>query len=209
MSNLISKLLKFYGPSLKGVELETLGLRLPRSAKHILYDDGFVNSIDARMKRLKRRYSDPAESKAESEAESKEDTSTAGMHYQAPVKVITKGNIGNWKVTLKTSATVNHIFYEMPEYKDEAFNEMVAIAVRAHEETHIAQTWGALGRLEKLIRKEQDKKIDLRGIDDDEVIAEVGAIYALRKNGYSMDDVERLSPISLPYFSEALALYQD
>ncbi len=204
MSNLISRLLKFYGPSLKGVELEILGLKLPRSAKHILRDDGFVNSVDAYLKRLKRRYNDSAEYEA--------DVSIDGMHYNASGKMITKGNIGDWKVTIETPVIVHHIFYEMPEYKDETMNEMTIISGRAHEETHVAHTWGggALSKLEKLIRKEQDKRINLRSIGDREIVAQVGAIYALMKNGYSLDDIERYSEdFAMSGFKEALALYQD
>ncbi len=143
-------------------------------------------------------------------AKDEENTSTVGMHYKVPVKMRTKGNIGNWKMTLETSVTIHHIFYEKRKYNDEAFNEMVAISVRAHEETHVVELWGALGRLEKQILREQNKRIPLRDISDEEVIADVGAIYALVKNGYSIDDIESFSKRFLMQdFKEALELYRD
>lgn len=133
-----------------------------------------------------------------------------GRHYEVPLTVTTEGYIGNWTVEIKTKPVAHHIFYEVPRHANEVYNEMTRVFMRAHEETHVAHAWGALGRLEKKIRKEQKKRIPFWAISDGELVAQVGAVYALVKNGYSMDDIERFSDkFTMAGFPEALELYQN
>lgn len=206
MKHILSKLLEFYGPSIRSAELEVLGLKLPRTFKHVFYDDGFVDSVDDRTNWLMHLYN----VHAEPEKEASTDAAIRGKHYELPVTVTTEGEVGNWMMAIETKAVVHHIFYEPPRHDDEMYNDMSRILLRAHEETHVVHGWGALSRLEKKIRREQKKRIDLRAIDDIEVIAQVGAIYALVKNGYSTDDIERFSKrFIMAGFREALELYRD
>lgn len=66
------------------------------------------------------------------------------------------------------------------------------IYVRAHEETHALDILGGLELLEKELRDEQKVKINFKKINDEEVRADIGAIYALYKNNYSDSDFHLL-----------------
>lgn len=65
MKAILLKLLELYLPSIKGVTLETLDLKLPRTLKHIFYDDGFVDSVDDRTAWLAYKYEDPGQHEKE------------------------------------------------------------------------------------------------------------------------------------------------
>jgi len=67
----------------------------------------------------------------------------------------------------------HHIFYlKQPR-------ETGNIRIRAHEETHVLDHLGRLDILEEKLLKEQRIKINFREIDEKEVKAELGSLYAL------------------------------
>ncbi len=72
----------------------------------------------------------------------------------------------------------SHIFYL------KYWSRPADIRLRAHEETHALRFFGQLDVLSDRLLQEQRVRIDLGGIDESEVIAELGALYALNSRGF-------------------------
>jgi hypothetical protein len=89
------------------------------------------------------------------------------------------------------------------------------IHLRAHEETHALDKFGRLDLLAKLILLEQGVNINFLELGDEEgfrdseidreVRAELGAIYALKKRGFGLDEFKGTN---LGYFDIARKYYE-
>ncbi len=140
--------------------LKALGIWVPTFPFCAYHDDGYVNSMVAHAKSLSMKYGIFVNPDMASKA--------AGM-------IVEGGGI------LRTNY---HIFYL--NKGDREFD----IRNRAHEETHFLEMRGFLNKLERRLLEEQGARINFSSItvdDDDvggkEVIAHIGGIYALVKNG--------------------------
>ena len=82
-------------------------------------------------------------------------------------------------------------------------------AIRAHEETHFLDRYGKLGILEKRM-KNKGKNISFHSIEDREVRANIGCLYALDVQGRICEDNEvdedRISLGSLRKFTQDYSL---
>ena len=87
---------------------------------------------------------------------------------------------------IKSGRYINHHIAYTP-----STNKAKELRFRAHEETHFLDDSGNISLLEEALMK-QGVTIDLREISNKEVVAEIGAIYALKKNNYCL----------LPFFLE-------
>ena len=79
-----------------------------------------------------------------------------------------------------------HIFYIKQSTEKEN------ILVRAHEETHALFAFKGLDALAERLLEEQRIKINFKEIDEEEVIANLGSLYALHARGISQSEIELL-----------------
>lgn len=84
-------------------------------------------------------------------------------------------------------------------------NKIKELHIRAHEETHVLHQFGLLNHLEKLFKDNLSININLQNIKDGEVIADLGAIYTLLRNNYSLDEAQKYAE---EYFTEAREIYE-
>ncbi|MCK5449400.1 hypothetical protein KAI32_00885 [Candidatus Pacearchaeota archaeon] len=83
--------------------------------------------------------------------------------------------------------------YAIGKYYEEGFNLHIFylerstkksdIQNRSHEETHVLDYLGQLDALTDRLFEEQGVKINLKEVDDKEVIAQLGSLYALNARG--------------------------
>jgi hypothetical protein len=72
----------------------------------------------------------------------------------------------------------SHIFYfQRPTRASDVQN-------RSHEETHVLEHIGQLDALTDRLSEEQNVKINLKDVDDEEVRAQLGSLYALNARGF-------------------------
>ena len=114
------------------------------------HDDGFVESIMEHSKELSKFY---------------------GYSNEYCDKILSRGNIIGAHYLV---AGHHHIFYLKP------FTNTETIRIRAHEETHVPDSVGKIGILEERLFEEQGVKINFLEIEEKEIKAELGALYALR-----------------------------
>jgi len=141
--------------------LEVLGLKVPLGLFHVYHDDGFVDSIQGHIEALAKKYDEWG-------------WSFAGNHV-----------IGRYELHNTFFGGNHHIFY-----LDTSF-EAVNIGIRAHEETEVLRERKRLGYLADKILAEQGARINFKEIENPEVIAEIGAIYALLSRGISLEEYEK------------------
>ena len=79
-----------------------------------------------------------------------------------------------------------HIFYVKQS------TETKNIFVRANEETHALDIFNQLDALAEKLLKEQRIKINFKEIDEDEVRATLGSLYALHARGIPQSEIESL-----------------
>ena len=79
-----------------------------------------------------------------------------------------------------------HIFYIKQS------KETGNILIRAHEETHALDEFEKLDALAERLLEEQRVKINFKEIDEKEVIAHLGSLYALHARGISQSKIELL-----------------
>jgi len=79
-----------------------------------------------------------------------------------------------------------HIFYIKQSIETEN------ILVRAHEETHALDIFNQLDALAERLLEEQRIKINFKEIDESEVIANLGSLYALYARGIPQSEIEWL-----------------
>jgi len=119
------------------------------------HDDGFVKSIIEHSRELDNFY---------------------GYDHKNSDKILSQGNIVGAHYHGRNH---HHIFYLKPSTNTET------VRIRAHEETHVLNSVGKIGILEERLSEEQGVKINLLEIDEKEIKAELGALYALSSRGIS------------------------
>ena len=152
--------------------LEILGITVPMGiAKY--YDDGFVESILKHTLELNKKYNI-----SDSDYNIKLEEGVKGMCYSS--------------IGINHYAMSHHIFYVKQPI------EPGNILVRAHEESHVAThsyKRKGLDVLAKRLLKKQRVKINLKEIDENEVIANLGSLYALHARGIPQWEIELLYTI--------------
>jgi hypothetical protein len=144
--------------------LKILNIELPIGANKY-HDDGFVKSMPMHEKKLNRHYGFFAHQR-----EAEKNIGLCASYFKG------KG-ISNFYPVVDH----HHIFYLKQS------NDVLDILLRAHEETHALDKLGGLDILSEKLLQEQRVKINFKQIDEEEVRAELGAMYALnsRKNSVS------------------------
>lgn len=162
---------RYQGASLPAIpaqqlEFRALGIRVA-SKSQIFHDDGYVTNIDQHSRDVAMKYlRDPAKVDA---LLSTLDLNPQSRHLQ---------------FIRNDGITIHHTFYKQHPQPD------VNIWRRGHEETHALHAAGELRLLDQALR-EHGIPIDLKAAydheksshDDRELVAEVGAIFALYKAG--------------------------
>lgn len=97
--------------------------------------------------------------------------------------------------------TEYHIFYI--DHRHEPTN----LFMRAHEETHVLYELGRLDILADRLLAGQGVRISFDEIDEEEVIAELGGIYALGRAGLRPGSIMRRHKTGR-YFGRAMRLYE-
>tara|TARA_Y100000310_G_scaffold276920_1_gene294415 strand:+ start:610 stop:1128 length:519 start_codon:yes stop_codon:yes gene_type:complete len=125
------------------------------SEGHYFYDKGYVNSISDATMEINALYGFD-----NSDYNNDADKDVIGRHCQ------------------------RLLFDHYIIYLDQ-FYAMDNIRLRAHEETHALEGMGQLDVLTDRLLEEQNVKINFKEIDDGEIRAELGALYALHARGIS------------------------
>ncbi len=171
-------------------ELEILGLTVPTPLLHVYHDDGFVDSVVEHVKKLDKKYRIQT-------LDIVVDNLTKLYRKYIPEPITlerlereTQGKINDFRIRESDNVAgsewrglyvkfvdllkVHHyIFYRKDNFLP------IEVRVRAHEETHVLEYFKGLDLLSDKILKEQNVKINFRQIDDKEVRADIGSIYAL------------------------------
>lgn len=118
-----------------------------------------------------------------------------------------------------------YIYYLDPHITDITNNDKIlseysTIITRSHEETHAAQYFGKIAYLSEALIEKQKIKINLENIEDEEIIARIGVIYALKKlqtekhpyiDKYILEnfteDIIQIKSESNTLFNQALQIY--
>ena len=103
-------------------------------------------------------------------------------------------SIGRHLIRRKRKTVHYHIFYE-------DIGPVSNAHVREHEETHFLDSIHKLETLEKKILKEANIRIKFRKIEDKEIIAFIGGIYAVLKSGHTIEMLQEI--YNIPLLKEA------
>ncbi|OIO61991.1 hypothetical protein COY26_00440 [Candidatus Woesearchaeota archaeon CG_4_10_14_0_2_um_filter_33_10] len=146
--------------------LKILGITLPIGHIDKYHDDGFVESILKHSLKLNKKYG-----KTNSDCDIKACKRAVGTSY---------------RVCINHRIFYYHIFYVKQPI------ESANIFVRAHEETHALNAFEQLDTLAEKLLEEQRVKINFKEIDESEVIANLGSLYALYARGIPQSEIEWL-----------------
>jgi len=130
--------------------LKILGIRVPLGPFDGFYDDGFVKSLNDYSLFLDSFY----------------ESNNAGDEPDKEVR----GRYAVYNTPLKRNY---HIYYLKSDF------EPLDMMVRAHEETHALDGLGRLDLLSEKMLREQRVRADFLEIEDKEIIAGLGSIYAM------------------------------
>ena len=162
--------------------LKALGIWVPTFPFCAYHDDGYVSSIRAHAEMLSRKYGKPIDINTGCKA--------SGMTFTG-------------EGVLRTHY---HIFYLNKK------DRILDVMVRGHEETHFLELHGFLDKLERKLLEEQGVRINLGAIQVDnddtkgqEVIAHIGGIYAMARNGLDPHTVRS----QIEEFNCARSLYNE
>jgi hypothetical protein len=177
---------------MKRVNLKILGLKVPIGFFRVYHDDGFVDSIIGHTKELHKKYD---------QEWCLLDNSMDGI-FEAVMGFRKEQIIGACQKYQGVIRKHYHIFYL--DGKSEAQN----IATRAHEETHALEFFDKLDMLSSKMLDEQKVKINLYQIDEKEVRAHIGSIYALFARGMNPDKIIYKNSERRGFFGVAKKLYE-
>ncbi len=162
--------------------LKILDIKIPIGI-NAYHDDGYINSVVEHFNKLSKKYSNlqPYDKEIEFNGMSVEGRGKIRKHF--------------------------HIFYR------DQVSEPLNLRTRAHEETHALDFFGWLNRLENKLLTEQGININFDGLREDlqdsyidqQVRAEIGAIYTLKSRNIDLKELKGKVP---EYFDYALDFYE-
>lgn len=168
------------------IRLAVLGIEYELGLNRVFHDDGFVEDVLAHRRKLDGLYGCLGDEKI-----------YQGQKFS--------GEHAFRKEWLPNGAVVvhNHIYYVNHGFSPSNIN------TRGHEETHAAEFDGVLHLLAERILEEQGVRIDFRAIDEKEVGAEIGGIFALYRWGFYPELlINRPERPVESYFDAARKLYE-
>lgn len=154
---------------MKIARLKILGIDAKLGQNESYHDDGFVSCLMVQTQILCGTY--PCESNFQNQLFIERKNKTASGVYLPLATPI------GWE---------HHIYYR--DRSREAGN----LSTRAHEETHVLQELNGLGILAQKLLENQRVLIDFDSIDNREVVADLGAVYALVQCGFKLETVRRM-----------------
>lgn len=170
---------------MKIARLEILGIDASLRRNESYYDDGFVSCLKTHAQKLCSHY--PCKN---------------NLLNQRFLERNYKETKGFYLPLASPHGWEYHIAYK--NCNDEAIN----LFTRAHEETHVMHELDGLDTLTQRFLEDQRVLIDFKGIGEEEIIADLGAIYALIQRNLRPEAVRgEYKAKTKNYFDIAMKLY--
>ena len=169
-------------------KFKMLEIEMPLPWKMVYHDDGFQD-VYGHLRELDIKYNGK--------------TKLADLVGAEPIVL---GRFVQYRTKLKAHG---HIWYRDTDkfYNEKGVFSDLNARTRAHEETHALYFFGGIALLSEAIEKAHGLIMDFDKIKDEEIIAEIGAIYVLKRRG-TLDKFSP-KPIDSEHFKRAKEIFEN
>ena len=146
-------------------KFDMLGLEFSIGLFKAYHDDGFVNDVARHLAEIDRKYGNHSYG---GESWLRDNNGPLGAH------VMRKGII-------RTHSHICYVDTGLPSFN---------VAIRGHEETHAVESYDKLDLLARKVLEEQRVRINFEDVDDEEIRAWLGGIFAVYTQGMNLKGLE-------------------